>query len=165
MEQSGEVQNVIKRALSRLEPAAEIGPDTKYYVAIGEVTNDTERSTAALDKEVRAALAKHIAGLSGFVVAPKTETEAQAKKLLAKHKGVKGIFVWPKVAVKYSGGQLNLRLELSLFSYPNKDFKGTMSRKLSLAGVGSGDTESENEMIQVAAEALVPDLARNAARI
>ncbi len=164
-EQSDEVKSVIRRALTRLEPKAKIGSDTKYYVAIGEVTNQTERSTASLDREVRAALAKHIGAISGFVVAPKGEADADAKALLAKHKGVKGIFVWPKVAVKYTAGQLNLQLELSLFSYPNKDFKGSMSRKLSLAGASSGDTESENEMIQVAAEALVPDLARNAARI
>lgn len=165
VEDSPDVRSVIQRALERLEPVPSIGKDTKYYVAIGEVTNDTSRDAAALDRIVRAALAKHIGRLPGFVVAPKGESEAEAKALLAKHKSVKGIYVWPKVKIRYSGGTLSMRLELSLFSYPNKDLKGSMSRPLSMSGANPGDTESENEMIQVAAEALVPDLARNAARI
>lgn len=165
VEESPDVRSVIQRALERLEPAPGIDNQTKYYVAIGEVTNDTERETSALDRIVRAALAKHIGRVPGFVVAPKGESEAQAKALLAKHKAVKGIYVWPKVKIRYSGGTLSIKLELSLFSYPNKDLKGSMSRPLSMSGASPGDTESENEMIQVAAEALVPDLARNAARI
>jgi hypothetical protein len=164
-ESSDEVKSVIQRALARLAPAKVIGPDTKYYVAIGEVTNKTPRSTAALDRKVRAVLERQLGGLPGFVIAPKNETEAEAKRLLGKFKRAKGIFVWPKVVVAYAGGQLRLDLELSLFSYPNKDFKGSMSRNLTMSDAAPGDTASEDEMIQVAAERLVPDLAKNAERI
>jgi hypothetical protein len=164
-EANSDVKSVIQRALERIEPPAAIGGDTKYYVAIGEVTNKTAQSNLRLNRTVRDALVKHIRKLSGFVVAPASETDEQAKALLAKHRGVKGIFLWPKVEATYSGGDLRLALELSLFSYPNKDFKGSMSRNLTMPGAQSPDPTSENEMIQMAAENLVPDLARNASRI
>ncbi len=164
-EGSPEVKSVIQRAIARIEPPATIGSDTKYYVAIGEVTNKTAQSNGQLNRTVRAELIKHIRKLGGFVVAPASETDEQAKALLSKHGGVKGIFLWPKVQANYAGGDLRLALELALFSYPNKDFKGSMSRNLTMAGAQSPDPDSENEMIRVAAENLVPDLAKTASRI
>ncbi len=164
-EQTAEVRSVIERALSRLEPPQQIGPSTKYYVAIGEVTNKTSRSTEALDRKVRAMLVKELGGLPGFVIAPKGETEAQAKALLAKHKGVKGIFVWPKVEVIAQGRDLQIKLDLSLFSYPNKDFKGSLAQRVTSPDTSSSDVAAQDDLIDAAGGALAPDLARTAARI
>jgi hypothetical protein len=160
-----DVKSVIERAMARIEPPVSIASDTKYYVAIGEVTNKTAQTNGQLNRTVRAELVKHIQKLAGFVVAPASETDEQAKALLSKHGAVKGIFLWPKVQANYAGGDLRLAVELALFSYPNKDFKGSMSRNLTMAGAQSPDPDSENEMIRVAAENLVPDLAKTASRI
>jgi hypothetical protein len=164
-EQTAEVKSVIERALSRLEPSQQIGPTTKYYVAIGEVTNKTSRSTESLDRKVRATLAKELGALPGFVIAPKGETEAQAKALLSKHKQVKGIFVWPKVEVVAQGRDLQVKLDLSLFSYPNKDFKGSLAQRVTSPDTSPTDVPTQDDLIDAASGALAPDLAKNASRI
>lgn len=164
-ETTTEVRSVIQRALERLEPPPSIGPDTKFYVSIGAITNKSSRETQNLNRQVRSVLMREFARLPGFVVAPEDETEQQAKALLAKYKGAKGIYVWPKIEISFSGGQLRMNLELALFTYPGKDLKGSMARNLSMPDAQAGDVESENEMLQLAAERLVPDLAKNAQRI
>lgn len=164
-EESPEVKSVIERALTRLQPKPTITAQTKYYVSIGDVTNKTQRDGAALSRQVREALTRHIEQLTGFAVAPAGETEEQAKKLLAKHPKVKGIFIWPKLQTRAVGADLRLDFELSLFSYPNKDFRGSMSKNLTMPDARPGDVSSEDDLIAAAAENLAPDLARAAGRI
>jgi hypothetical protein len=164
-EDSAEVKSVIERALVRLQPKPTLTSETKYYVSIGEVTNKTARDTAALSQQVREVLVKQLEALPGFVVAPAGETDSQAKALLAKYPKVKGIFLWPKLQTRAAGRDLRLDFELSLFSYPNKDFRGSMSRNLTMPDTKPGDVASEDDLISAAAENLVPELARAAVRI
>jgi hypothetical protein len=58
-----------------------------------------------------------------------------------------------------------MRLELSLFSYPEKAFLGSVSRRLSMPDTSEGDTGSENELIEMASAQLAPDLARTLSRL
>jgi hypothetical protein len=164
-EDSAEVKSVIERALTRLQPKPTLSSETKYYISIGDVTNKTQRDTTALSQQVRQVLVKQLEALPGFVVAPPGETESQAKAILAKFPKVKGIFLWPKLQTRAAGSDLRLDFELSLFSYPNKDFRGSMSRNLTMPDTKPGDVASEDELISAAAENLVPELARAAVRI
>jgi hypothetical protein len=165
VEDSADVKSVIERALIRLQTKPSINGETKYYVSIGDVTNKTQRDTSALSRHLRLVLAKQIEQLPGFAVAPAGETEAQAKAVLAKFPKAKGIFVWPKLQIQGVGADLRLDFELSLFSYPNKDFRGSMARNLTMPDAKPGDAVAEDELISAAAENLVPELARNATRI
>jgi HEAT repeats len=164
-ESSEEVKSVIQRALTRLQPKATITQDTLYYVSIGEVTNKTQRETAVLTRRVREILAQQIGQLQGFALAPDGETEEQAKAVLKKFPKAKGIFLWPKVQAQAQGRDLRLDFELSLFSYPNKDFRGSMARNLTMPDTSPGDAGTEDELISAAAENLVPELVKTAPRI
>jgi hypothetical protein len=164
-EGSEEVKSVIERALVRLQPKAVITQSTRYYISIGEVTNNTKRDTAALTRKVREILATQLKNMPEFALAPEGETEAQAKELLKKFPKAKGIFLWPKVQLKAQGRDLRLDFELSLFSYPNKDFRGSMARNLTMPDTAPGDTGTEDELISAAAENLIPELAKTAPRI
>jgi hypothetical protein len=166
-ELSQDVLAVIRRALERLEvpqkPA--ITSSTRYYLAIGQPTNETTRATAALDQAIRKALTKQLSSFVGIVIAPADETPAQAKALLDKHPHVKAVFVWPKVRALYGGGALKLSIDLSLFTYPGKAFKGSMSRSLTMPDTLPGDVSSEDQLIEMAAERMAPDLEKTAARL
>jgi hypothetical protein len=161
-----EVRTVLKRALARLaDPPAVIGPDAKFYVAIGDATNDTKRPNAEIAQLVRAHLVKELAKTSGLVVAPAGEKPEQATLVLAKHPKVSGMYVWPKVSATYARGSLVLNMELAVFSYPGKAFRGTISKKLTMPDVPSVDISAENDLLEMAAQRLIPDLERNAGRL
>jgi hypothetical protein len=161
-----EVRTVLKRALTRLaDPPPVIGAGTKFYVAIGDATNDTKRPNAEIAQLVRTHLAKELAKTSGLVVAPAGEKPEQATLILSKHPTVSGLFVWPKVSAVYARGSLVLNMELAVFSYPGKAFRGTLSKKLTMPDVPSVDVSAENDLLEMAAQRLIPDLERNAGRL
>lgn len=160
------VQTAIKDALRSLAPPPPAITDTtKYYVAIGEVTNGTTRPDTDLQRVVRAGFVKYFSKLAGFVVAPEGETTQQAAAVLKKHAHVKPLYVWPKVSITYQNGDLVLELNLSLFTYPGKAFRGSVSRSLTMQGVDGQDSGAEDELIDMASGALVPDVERQAPRI
>lgn len=165
-ETSSDVKSVIRRALDRLgDPEQKITPSARYYVAIGDPTNRTTRSDSQLSQTVRKALEKHFSQLPGFVVAPESETLAQAKTLLKGHPTVKALFVLPKISAIYRGGSLKLTMDLTLFTYPDKSLVGTMTRNLTMPDTQPGDRASEDELIEMHAERFAPDLAKTAAKI
>lgn len=158
------VQTAIREAITRLTPAVpSIDPSTKYYIAIDVVNNDQGRKElAAL---VRKSLTKHFAKVQGVVVAPEGETAEQAKALLSKHKSVKSFCVWPKIKMVYEGGNLKLKLDLSLLTYPDKAFRGSVARSMTMPDVQQPDASAEDELIDMAAGLLVPDVQQQAPRI
>lgn len=166
VEQIKNVQVAIDGALRLIAPPRpSINERTQYYVAISEVTNGTARGTAELQNVVRKSLEKYFSKLNGVVVAPANETPEQAKALLAKHPRVKSFCVWPKVTVAYTNGDLKLKVDLSLLTYPGKAFRGSVSRSLTMPEVGSPDVAAEDELIDMASGALAPDVERQAPRI
>lgn len=166
IEQIKNVQVAIAGALKLLAPPKPaINESTKYYIAISEATNGTTRDTAELQRVVRKSLEKHFSKVPGVVVAPASETPEQAKTLLAKHPKVKAFCVWPKVTVTYDRGDLKLKVDLSLLTYPGKAFRGNVSRSLTMPEVGAPDTSAEDELIDMASGALAPDVERQAPRI
>lgn len=160
------VQAALRDTLRLLTPAPPaLTEDTKYYVAIGEVTNGTTRPDNDLQRVVRTGFVKYFSKLAGFVVAPEGETPEQAAALLKKHPRVKPLYVWPKVSIRYQNGDLVLELNLSLFTYPGKAFRGSVTRSLTMQDVEGQDSGAEDELIDMASGALVPDVEREAPRI
>jgi hypothetical protein len=158
------VQTAIRDAITKLTPVTpSIDGSTKYYVAIGEIMNDSGR--AELAAIVRKSLAKHFSQVPGVVVAPEAETPAQAKALLSKHASIKSFCVWPKIKMTYEGANLKLKLDLSLLTYPDKAFRGSVNRSMTMPDVTQPDRSAEDELIDMAAGMLVPDVQQQAPRI
>jgi hypothetical protein len=167
VEPNPDVKGVIQRALDRLREKQGGGVDgnTRYYLAIGEVTNKSRRSKQSVDAEIRKRLVGALSRLSGYALAPASESPDRVVQLKREHPQLKAYFVWPKLELGYTGRTLSMRLELSLFSYPEKAFLGSVARKLSMPDTPEGDTGSENELIEMAADQLAPDLARTLSRL
>ena len=162
------VKSVIKKALDGLKAAERpaVTADTKYYVAIGPATDRTGREGTAVDDMVYAAMAEAARSMDGAVIAPRDETPADAKKLLSKYKKVKAFFLWPTLPPPdYSGGNLALRVEVAVFSYPGKALRGTIPLKIKMPGVSGPDRSAEDDLIKQAAGAAYQRFAENADRM
>lgn len=167
-EQSAAVKSAIKKALDQIKSGSEpaITSSTRYYVAIGKTTDKTGRSGGDVDGLVRAAMRGAAADLDGYVLAPATETASQATKRLAKYKSIKAFYLSAKVLQpKYSGGNLTVKIELAIFTYPGKALKGTLTKRLTQQGVDSQDADSENALIKMAAERAMKQFAATAERL
>lgn len=166
-ERHSTVKKVLTKVLRRLGQAKPrvIGPQTKYYVAVGKTTNKTPARDADIDRMVRAALDRALGKNSSLVVAPAGESPKQARAILAKHRGLTPVFIWPKVHAKNKSGTLKFKLSFTLFSYPDKAFKGSMAQKLSIRGGRSGDRAALDELLQVAAPRLVSRFLANVDRL
>ena len=143
-EASDTVKSAIQKALDPVFTA-----ESKYYVAIGKVSDKTGRSGDEIDAIVHNAMASAAAQLPMFVVAPAGETTADAKRRLSSRGSVKPVFLAPRVpAPDYSGGNLTMRVEIAMFSYPDKALIGSFSAKLTQQGVTSPDKETENDLLK-----------------
>ncbi|HET9953346.1 MAG TPA: HEAT repeat domain-containing protein [Polyangiaceae bacterium] len=134
---------------------------TRFYVAIGKVADKSGRSGGNVDRQVRVTMQKTGKGVDGFAVAPLYETPAKAKSRMAKHAGVRGFYLSPRVPpFEYTGGALTVRLEIAMFSYPDKAMIGNYSVRLTQPDVPAPDVTSENELVAMAAERAVEKFAR-----
>lgn len=167
VEPSEDVKGVIQRAIERLKEKAGGGVDdsTRFYIAIGETTNQSNRSKESVDAEIRKHLGKAIRQQAGYALAPAGESNEQALKVKSEHPKLKAFLLLPKLQLSYAGGTLKVTLELTLLSYPDRSYLGSMSRKLSMPDTAQGDTSSENELIEMATDQLAPDLARTLANL
>lgn len=166
-EQHPKVKEMLVKALKRLsQPVLPvIGPETRYYVAIGPTTNKTPGTDGDIDTLVRDALNKELAKDKSLALAPPDETEADAQKLLAKHKGIKSVFIWPKLQASDEGGALVFKLSFTLFSYPEKAFKGSLAQGASLPGARCTDQGALQQLIDAAAPLIVAKFVSNVGRL
>jgi hypothetical protein len=114
---------------------------------------------------VRDALNKELAKEKTLALAPSDETPDQAEKLLAKHKGVKSVFIWPKLQTSDEGGSLVFKLSFSLFSYPDKAFKGSLAQGASLPGARSSDGVALEQLMDAAVPLIVAKFVSNVGRL
>jgi len=161
------VKSVIANALEKMKgperPA--VTSDTKYYIAVGPTTDKTGRDGAEVDDLVHAAMEEAAAALDGCVVAPRAEKPADAKPVVARWKQLKAFFLWPKVLPPdYASGNLTVRFEVAVFTYPGKALKGTIPLKLTMPDVGAADKGSENDLIKQAAGSAFQRFSANAER-
>lgn len=163
------VRASIKKALSQVEEgeaAPAIGASTRYYVAIGKTADKTGRNGAQVDEMVQDAMRRAAEALDGFAIAPVSESMGQARQLFAKHRQIKGFFLAPKVmAPQYSGGNLVVKVEIAIFSYPDKTLRGSLPIKLTQQDVADRDKSAEDELIKMAAERAVEKFSKNVERI
>ena len=166
-ETNASVKSVISKALEAVSAGQRpvVSVETKYYVAVGPTTDKTGRSGTTVDDMVHGAVDEAVADMQGVVVAPRTETVTQGKAVVAKWKKLKAFFLWPKVqAPEYSGGNLTVRVEMAVFTYPGKAMKGTIPLKLTMPDVQPGDRSSEDDLIRRAVGSLLTKFTENAER-
>lgn len=166
-EQHPKVKEMLAKALKRLEQPLLpiIGPETRYYVAIGPTTNKTPGTDGDIDSLVREALNKELAKDKTLALAPSEETPDQAQQVLAKHKGLKSVFIWPKLQATDEGGALNFKLSFTLFSYPDKAFKGSLAQGASLPGARSNDAGALEQLMEATAPLIVAKFISNVGRL
>jgi len=111
------------------------------------------------------ALNKELAKDKTLAVAPSDETEDQANVLLAKHKGLKSVFIWPKLQAIDESGSLSFKLSFTLFSYPDKAFKGSLAQSARLPGGSSSDPKALEELMNAAAPLIVGKFIANVGRL
>lgn len=166
VETSDVVKATISKALDVIKNggAGEAEPafvsDTRFYIAIGKTTDKTGRGTAEVDNIVRSAMVAKVGQTAGFLAAPANESQTDAKRRLGAHAGVKGFFLSPGVAPPdYSNGNLKVKIEVAMLSYPEKNLIGSYSVNLTEPGVSPGSTQNENELLKMAAERAVDKFA------
>ncbi len=168
-ESAASVRASIKKALSQIEDseaAPAIGDATRYYVAIGKTADKTGRNGAQVDEMVQDAMRRAADSLDGFAIAPASESLGQARQLFAKHRQIKGFYLAPKVmAPQYSGGNLVIKVEVAIFSYPDKTLRGSLPIKLTQQDVADRDKTAEDELIKMAAERALEKFSKNVERI
>lgn len=162
---SSEPSETVKSALQKaLDPV--FTPETKYYLAIGKIADKTGRGGDEVDSIVHRAMASAASALPIFAVAPAGETLTDAKRRLRAHGNVKPVFLSPRVpAPDYSGGNLTIRIEVAMFSYPDKSLLGSFTTKLTEQGVSSPDAATENDLIRDTAERALEKFTQAAARL
>jgi hypothetical protein len=161
------VKSAIQRALEQVKGEAPpvIGPGTKFYISIGKTTDKSGRTGDAIERMLRRAM-QGAAGPLGIAIAPSTETEADAKKVLAAHPALRSFYLSPKVGpIEYSGDNLKVRVEIAIFTYPGKALLGNYAVPLTQQGVSGKDTASEDDLVKMAAERALEKFPGIAARI
>jgi hypothetical protein len=161
------VKEMLTKVLHRLQQPLlpTIGPETRYYVAVGPTTNKTPGTDEDIETLVREALNKELAKDRTLAVAPSDETDDQATVLLAKHKGLKSVFIWPKLQATDESGALSFKLSFTLFSYPDKAFKGSLAQSARLPGGRSTDLKALEELMDAAAPLIVAKFIANVGRL
>ncbi len=162
-EPSSSVKGTIQRALARLGAVeAVIGPETRFYVAIGRTGHDGKRSD--IDDLVRRGMAKTVSKVGAFAMAPADETIAQASSVLSKHSQLKGFYLAPKLSLTYAGGRLNIKLSVAMLSYPDKNVIGQFSKTVA-SPTSEPDPSLEAELVSYAAEAAMKQFTEVAPRL
>jgi len=150
-EQSTSVKGSIDRALAQLGPSGPvIGPNTRFYVALGSTAHETSRTD--IDAMIRRGMAKAATAAGGYALAPNGETVSAAQGVLAKHSQVKGFYLAPKLTMTYAGGRLNIKLSVAMLTYPDKNMVGQFSKTVA-SPTGEPDPALEAELVTYAAEA------------
>jgi hypothetical protein len=73
---------------------------------------------------------------------------------------VKAFFLSPSVSPPdYANGNLKVKIEVAMLTYPDKNLIGSFSVNLTEPGVSPGSTENENELIRMAAERAIDKFA------
>jgi len=168
-EPSDVVKATIQKALDVIRgggaPGAEpiFASDTKFYISIGKTSDKTGRGGDDVDRLVRKAMLGKVGQTPGFLAAPPGETQAQAKKRLGAHKGVKGYFLSPVITAEYLDDTLKVKIDVAMATYPDKDVFGQFSFYQKVGGVSPGSTSDENDLIQGVAERAIEKFAGVAA--
>lgn len=163
-EKTDNVKKMIEKAIRLVEEAQAgpvLGPSTKFYVTIGKTTDQTGRGGTEVDGLVRATMRKAAGSLRGCAVAPDGESDEQAKRRLRKAEHVEGYLLQPKVfPPETSGGNVVVRIDLLVFSFPDKSLQGSVTQEAGMPGTKSPATE--NRLIEAVAQRAFEEFGRMA---
>jgi hypothetical protein len=148
------VKSAIEKALEQVKGGAlpVIGPTTKFYISIGKTTDKSGRNGDGIDRMVKSSMAG-AAGPIAVAIAPDGESPEAAKKVLAAHKSLRAFYLSPKVGpIEYGADTLKVRIEIAIFTYPDKSLLGNFAVPLTQQGVSGKDPASEDDLVKMAAE-------------
>lgn len=154
------VRAAITKALEVIsEP--KIGPETRFYVAIAKLSDKSGRAPGELDQRVRNGMLSAGKGMKAFAFAPPVETAEQAKSRVKRYPALKGFYLAPRLpAFDYQNSSLTIRLDIAMFTYPERALVGNYGVRLTQPDVEGRDIESENDLVTMAAERALEKFAK-----
>jgi hypothetical protein len=167
VERTGPVKAAIEKALELLDGGEPVfTPEVRFYLALGKLADKSGRAGPALERLVRKSMTSAGGGLGSFAFAPGRETPQRAKERVTKHPRVKAFYLAPRLPpFEYADGNLTVRLEIAMFSYPDKAMIGNYSVRLTQPDVPRPDPESENDLVSMAAERAIEKFSHIAASL
>ncbi len=136
-------------------------PSAKFYIATSNVTNNSSRSQADINRIVLGAIRSKLEGAGKYQIAPTGEQADSAKTVIAKRK-MKGYYLALSVdKFDYSDGNLRVKVRCSVFTYPGKSLLGEVPSGLTQSGVTQPDRSAEENLLGMAAERAVDLFAQN----
>jgi hypothetical protein len=161
LEENQLAKSAIQRALENLAnaepPPAPISAATRHYVAVGPI-KDLPQGSQGLERQIVVALRR--AAPQTFAFAPAGESPTDAQTLLAKHPGVKGFYLAPKLVSTYAAGALTVRIEVAMFSYPDKALLGSFSVRAQQGGLAEDNVKGRDDLIKAVAEGAIQKFAK-----
>jgi len=158
-EKESSVKLQIQRALDAIKAAGGgsssggSNANAKFYIALSPVTNRSSRSQADVDRIIQGAIVGKLRSMGGYDFAPQGETVEQAKAATQK-RNLKGFYLAIVLEkLEYSGSGLRVSLRVAVSTYPGKDIKGELSKGGNISGARSGDTSTEDQLMQAVAAA------------
>jgi HEAT repeat protein len=165
-EANAAVRSVIERSANALQGSAwpskppAPGPNDTFYIAIGQVTDNTGRGDKTVEQLVGAAMQDKLLSIQGYAVAPQGESGAAARRVI-KQKSLRGYLLQTRVEPpRSSSGGLTIQVRVTMWTYPAKSLQGEFSPKLTMSGASAGDTESEDSLIKMAIEKAIESFAQ-----
>lgn len=170
-ESNGAVKLELQRAISSIvngpasgssaRPPADTNTSAKYYISLGRVANSTRRREGDIAQVVSRAVSEKLASLGAYEMAPAGEANDHATAVLAKRK-LKGFYLAVHAAVlDYTAQGLRARIEIAVFSYPNKELRGEVPASALLPDAKPGDTASEDRLLATVTEHAIELFADN----
>jgi hypothetical protein len=137
----------------------------KYYVALSPVASAADRPQAEVEAVVLRAIRQKLEGANDIQLAPMKESEDAAKKAIASRKG-KGFYLSISVEkFDYSGGNLRVKVNIAIFSYPGKALIAPSGKAATMSGVAPGNHGAEDQLLEAVAGAAVKQFTENAAQM
>jgi hypothetical protein len=165
-ERSDDVKLQLTRAIDGLsDTSGDAAPpfvaSAKFYVSISPVANNTGRAQGEIEKVVAGAIKSKLGGMSDYQIAPRNESQDNARGVIAKRKFKNSYYLGVKVeSFDYSGGNLRVRVSISIQSYPGRDLRGEVPVGLTQTGVRAGDHAAEDNLMNMAATKCVEQFAQ-----
>lgn len=173
VESNSSVKLQIQRAIEAVDAASSGGGNgggggpppevtgAKFYVSISPVANQTTRPTPEIERIVHEAIAKKLADLGEYQLAPPGESNAAAKAVISS-RHLKGYYLGVSVdAFDYSGGNLRVRVRIAVSSYPGKDLRGEVPQAATMPGARPGDKGAEDQLMSLVAAGAAQAFAQN----
>lgn len=162
VEPSASVKLQVKRAIEALAAGAAPPPPppdpppsaggAKFYVSLGDVTNNTSRATPEVGAVVLDAFRRKLRAAGAFQLAPSGESPEAARAAMAKGQ-LRGLYLIVRVEkLLQSDGALKASIGVVVNTYPGKAMRGNFSREASLPGAQKGDTGAEDRLLSALAE-------------